>query len=68
MRVGVYKTLRGDKGGLMNVRNPTFDDYVLMTLMTGGVFLVGLIGCYIYVGMRAFIRRFIKKMPDWGDF
>jgi len=52
----------------MNIRNPTMGDYILMVLMTGGVFLILLGGAYIYVWVRSFIRRFIKKMPDWGDF
>lgn len=43
-------------------------DVVFMIVVTGGVFLIYLMGCCIYVYIRAFIRRFILKMPDWGNF
>ena len=46
----------------------SFGDLVLMTVVTGGIFLLVLIGVVIYVQGRAFTRRFILKMPDWRDF
>ena len=44
------------------------EDIALFTFMTGGLILPYIIGVYVYVYGRAFVRRFIKRMPDWEEF
>ena len=46
----------------------TWEDHLLLGVMTCGIYFIVLLGCIIYVWCRAFVRRFIKKMPDWSDF
>ena len=46
----------------------SWGDIALMSVITGGIFLVFLMGCCIYAYTRAFVRRFIKRMPNWEDF
>jgi len=44
------------------------EDIALFTFLTGGLMLPVIIGTYIYVYGRLFIRRFIKRMPGWAEF
>jgi len=43
-------------------------DMLLLIVVTGGIALAFFVAFFIYSSARAFIRRFIKKIPDWNDF